>query len=244
MIKNFVLASVFILSLFESSQRPVHVFMIGDSTMANKEIKAEPERGWGQMLTQFFGSGVLICNHAQNGRSSKSFIDEGRWKNVMDSLQTGDYVIIQFGHNDSKADSAKHTDPRTSYRANLIRFITETRSKGATPILCTSIVRRKFDDKGQLTDTHGEYPVVTREIAKEFNVPLIDLQKKTEKLVSELGPEKSITLFVYTLPGEYPNRPTGTKDDTHLNKEGSTKVAALAVDGMKEINLPLVKFLK
>jgi lysophospholipase L1-like esterase len=244
MIKNFFIASIFFLTLFEGNQRPIHVFMIGDSTMANKDIKAEPERGWGQMLPQFFMDKIIICNHAQNGRSSKSFIDEGRWKTVLDSMQRGDYVIIQFGHNDSKTDSARHTDPRTSYRANLIRFITETKNKGAIPILCTSIVRRKFDDKGQLTDTHGEYPVVTREVAKEFNIPLIDLQKKTEKLVSELGPEKSKNLFVYTLAGEYPNRPEGTKDDTHLNKEGATKIAGLAVDAMNEINLPLAKFLK
>jgi pectinesterase len=244
MIKNLVLTTTFLFSMFGTSQRPVHIFMIGDSTMANKTAKAEPERGWGQMLPLFFTEKVIISNQAQNGRSTKSFIDEGRWKIVLDSLHPGDYVIIQFGHNDSKTDSARHTDPRTTYRANLIRFITESRNKGAYPILCTSIVRRKFDDKGQLTDTHGDYPVVTREIAKELNVPLIDMQKKTEKLVSELGPEKSTTLFVYTQPGAYPNRPEGTKDDTHLNNTGATKVAALAVEGMKEIKLPLVQFLK
>jgi lysophospholipase L1-like esterase len=217
--------------------------MIGDSTMADKETKAEPERGWGQVLQLFFDTAkVKICNHAKNGRSSKSFIDEGRWVNILDSIHSGDYVIIQFGHNDMKTDSARHTDPQTTYRANLIRFITETRTKGAFPVLCTSIVRRKFSDEGILTDTHGEYPIVTRKVASEFNVPLIDLQKKSEKLISELGPEKSKELFVYTNPGEYPNRPNGIKDDTHLNKKGALKIAELAIEGMKEINLPLYIF--
>jgi DNA sulfur modification protein DndE len=229
---------------FTLSKRPLHIYMIGDSTMANKAAKAEPERGWGQMLPLFFNDQAVISNHAQNGRSTKSFIDEGRWKIVLDSLQKGDYVIIQFGHNDEKTDTTRHTDPRTSYRSNLIKFISEARNKGAFPILCTSIVRRKFDDKGQLTDTHGDYPVVTREVAAEYKVPLLDLQKKTAQLLQDLGPEKSITLFVYTQPGEYPNRPEGTKDDTHLNISGATKVAGLAVEEMKNQNLPLVSYLK
>lgn len=243
--KSLYIGLILFLASFTNSQRPIHIFMIGDSTMANKETKAEPERGWGQVLSQLFDTTqVKICNHAKNGRSSKSFIGGGLWEKVLNSLQAGDYVIIQFGHNDQKTDSALHTDPRTSYRANLIKFIKETREKGAFPILCTSIVRRKFNDNGILTDTHGDYPVITREVAIEFNVPLIDLQKKTEKLVSEMGPEKSKDLYLYTNPGEYPNRPEGTKDDTHLNNAGALKIAALAIEGLKEINHPLVTFIK
>jgi lysophospholipase L1-like esterase len=242
--KILLVAAISIFSSIFFTQKPVTVYMIGDSTMANKAAKAEPERGWGQMLPNYFSDKVKVSNHAQNGRSTKSFIDEGRWKNIMDSIQPGDYVIVQFGHNDQKSDSARHTDPRTTYRTNLIKFVTDAREKGANPILCTSIVRRKFDDKGQLTDTHGEYPIVTREVAKELNVPLIDLQKKTEKFVSELGPEESKKFFLYTLPGEYPNRPDSVKDDTHLNIKGASKVAELAIEGMREINLPLVEYLK
>jgi lysophospholipase L1-like esterase len=229
---------------FQIQNRPIHIFMIGDSTMADKDPKAEPERGWGQALQSFFRDTVKVSNHARNGRSSKSFIDEGLWQDVLNSLQSGDYVIIQFGHNDQKPDAARHTDPQTTYKSNLEKYINETRAKGAFPILCTSIVRRKFDDKGTLVDTHGEYPDAMRQTAKELRVPMLDLQLKTMKLVSELGPEKSKSLFLYAAPGAYPNRPEGVQDDTHLNPEGASTVARMAVEEMKSLNLPLTDHLK
>ncbi|MDP4209801.1 MAG: rhamnogalacturonan acetylesterase [Bacteroidota bacterium] len=220
------------------------IYMIGDSTMANKEEKAKPETGWGQVLNRFFTDEIKIDNRAQNGRSSKSFIGEKRWDNILSTLKKGDYVIIQFGHNDAKADSSRHTDPQTTFKANLVKFINDTRAKGAFPILCTSIVRRHFDAKGQLTDTHGEYVKVPRQVAAEMNVPLIDMEAKTRKLIANLGPEESKKLYLFAQPGEYPNRPKGVEDSTHLKEEGALKFAALAVNGMKELNLPLVKFLK
>jgi len=244
MIKNLLLTITFVFGFLTTVQRPIHIFMIGDSTMANKKVEAEPERGWGQMLPNYFTDKISVSNHAQNGRSSKSFIGEGRWQAVLDSLQPGDYVIIQFGHNDMKPDSARHTDPQTTYRANLIRFIQDSREKGAIPILCTSIIRRKFNERDSLIDTHGDYPVVTREVARELNVPLLDLQAKTNQLVTEYGAEKSKALFLYTLPREYPNRANGVKDDTHLNITGAAKVAEMAIEEMKALKLPLTEFLK
>jgi lysophospholipase L1-like esterase len=224
--------------------RPIHIFMIGDSTMADKKPETEPERGWGQLLQSLFGDTVNVSNHAVNGRSSKSFMDEGLWKAVLDSLQPGDYVIVQFGHNDEKPDAPRHTDPYTTYRNNLEKFIKDTRDKGAFPILCTSIVRRKFDDKGALIETHGQYPDATRQAAKDLKVPLLDLELRTKKLISELGPEKSKSLFLHTSPGAYPNRPNGVQDDTHLNIEGATEVARMAINEMQSIELPLSKHLK
>ena len=239
-----ILLSVFLLGFNYPEQRPVHVFMIGDSTMANKKTETEPERGWGQMLQLYFTDKVKVTNHARNGRSSKSFIDESRWQVVLDSLRTGDYVIIQFGHNDQKPDSARHTDPYSTYKSNLERYVNETRAKGAFPILCTSIVRRKFDKNGNLTDTHGEYPVVTRLVAQEMSVPLLDLQERTMNLVSDLGPEKSKVLYLHTTPGEYPNRPEGVKDDTHLCIEGATVVARFAAEEIEDLGLPVTECLK
>jgi lysophospholipase L1-like esterase len=224
--------------------RPVHVFMIGDSTMADKDPKTVPETGWGQVLQSFFKDTVKISNHAKNGRSSKSFIDEGLWQAVSNSLQSGDYVIIQFGHNDQKSDEARHTDPSTTYRSILQKYINETRAKGAFPILCTSIVRRKFDEQGNLSDTHGDYPGAVRQVAQELKVPLLDLQLRTKTLVSDLGPEKSKSIYLYTSPGEYPNRPDGVKDDTHLNIEGATAVARMAVEEIRSLKLPLAEYLK
>jgi beta-glucosidase len=229
---------------FGGQERPVHIFMIGDSTMAQKPPDVEPERGWGQMLQSFFDNSVLVSNQAVNGRSSKSFIDEGRWQKVLDSLHAGDYVIIQFGHNDNKPDPARHTDPFTTFKANLEKYVNDTRSKGGSPMLCTPIVRRQFDEKGNLVDTHGQYPAAMHQVARELNVPLLDLQLRTKNLVSDLGPEKSKSIFLYADPGAYPKRPKGVQDDTHLSPEGATAVARMALEEMRALKLPLVSHLK
>ena len=217
------------------------VFMIGDSTMADRPTPEQnPYRGWGQLLPSFFDSTVTVRNFAVNGRSTKSFIDQGRWAAVLGQLQRGDYVIIQFGHNDEKKeDSARYTDPATSYRRNLERFVNEARAKGATPILCTSIVRRKFDASGALVDTHGAYPEATREVARALDVPLVDLQRSTGELVSKAGPEGSKALFVWVAPGAWPMYPKGVQDDTHLSLAGATAVARLAARGIRATTLPL-----
>lgn len=209
-----------------TSENRITVFTIGDSTMANKKTEVAPETGWCQVFSVFVDQTVEIRNRAVNGRSTKSFITEGRWKAVTDSLKTGDYVFIQFGHNDQKIkDSTRYTEPFTTYRKNLERFVRETRDKGATPILFTSIVRRKFEN-GFLTDTHGNYPVVVRQVAAEMNVPLVDLQMLTAGAVTALGDEASKQIYLWTPPsGKFPE---GRKDDTHLNVEGATLVAKLA----------------
>jgi lysophospholipase L1-like esterase len=217
------------------------VYMIGDSTMADRPHPViNPYRGWGQLLPSFFDSTVTVHNTAVNGRSTKSFIDEGRWSAVLAQLHAGDYVIIQFGHNDEKReDSTRYTEPNTSYRANLERFVRETRAKGATPILATSIVRRKFDSAGVLEDTHGAYPVVTREVARALDVPLLDLQQGTAWLVSAYGPERSKLLYAWVAPGTNTMYPKGLQDDTHLTELGATEVARLAAMALRATGLPL-----
>ena len=132
-------------------ERKATIFLIGDSTMANKPTDDNPERGWGQLFPEYFTSDIDIQNHAVNGRSTKSFIKEGRWDTVMGRIQPGDFILIQFGHNDSKADDSNRTAPaHTLYKENLIRFVTDVRSKGATPVLITPVMRRKFDSSGKL----------------------------------------------------------------------------------------------
>lgn len=244
MLKLWLLFAFASLPFWQDSDRPIHVFMIGDSTMADKSPEAEPERGWGQALPAFFSDAVKISNHAANGRSSKSFLDEGRWQVVVAGLQPGDYVLIQFGHNDQKPDPARHADAHTVYKDNLQKFVLDTRAKGATPVLCTSIVRRKFDGHGILADTHGEYPEAVRQVARQLDVPLLDLHSRTERLVQELGPEKSKILYLHVARGVYANRPDGIEDDTHLCPEGAATVARLAVEEMRARNLPLVRHLK
>ncbi len=232
------------------------IYMIGDSTMANKPTeKGNQERGWGQMLPLCFDSMVVVSNHAINGRSTKSFIDQGRWDAVRDSLVAGDYVIIQFGHNDEKADTARHTEPWGDYIANLRRFAREAKEKGATPIICNSIVRRNFakvadavaqDDKaGQseqldaegdsLIETHGEYLAAAQKAAEEEGVLFIDMNKMTRELVQGYGPIKSRELYVWAEPGTVEAYPDGKKDNTHLNIEGATKVSHMAAEEIGQL---------
>ena len=217
------------------------VFMIGDSTMADRPTpERNPYRGWGQMLPQFLDDSVAVRNFAVNGRSTKSFIDEGRWTAVLAQLQPGDYVIIQFGHNDEKREDPKrYTDPNGSYRDNLRRFVTESRAKGATPILFTSIARRDFTPAGTLHDTHGAYPQATRDVATALHVPLVDLQQTTSALLTGAGPERSKLLFGWVAPGTNEMYPEGLSDDTHLSVTGATEVARLAARGLVATGLPL-----
>jgi lysophospholipase L1-like esterase len=240
----FIFLLCLVLAGFSPDKRKATIFTIGDSTMADKDTTGNnPERGWCQILPAFFDTRyVTIDNRAKNGRSSKSFIGEGLWQNVLNDLKKGDYVLIQFGHNDSKPDTARHTDPQTTYRANLVKYITETRKKGAHPILCTSIVRRSFDKDGNLVNTLSDYPVVTIEVGNALKVPVIDLNKATVNLLTEYGVEGSKALFMIFEPGVSKKHPNGLTDNTHLNPLGAFKVAELAVREMQRQKLGCTKY--
>ena len=234
-------------------RKTVTVFMIGDSTMANKDTTGgKQERGWGMMLQQYFKSDVVVDNHAVNGRSSKSFIDEGRWDVVLSKMKPGDYVIIQFGHNDEKPAADRHTDPGTTFDANLRRFVLESRARGGIPILCNAVVRRNFyrqvdssvDDESlrnttyedekvnsdTLIDTHGAYLLSPRNVARELGVPFIDANRVTHDLEQGMGIEGSRRLHMWFRPGEHPSVPKGRKDNTHYNVYGATVVAGLLAE--------------
>ena len=221
------------------------IFLIGDSTVADKPYgKGNPEKGWGQVFPLYLQEGVKVENHAVNGRSTKSFRDEGRWDKVLQKLKKGDYVIIEFGHNDAKSEDPKrYAAPTTDYRQNLERYISETRAKGAIPVLATPIVRRKFEN-GVLVDTHGLYPAVVREVANKQNVPLLDLEKRTRELVSRYGEEKSKALFLHIDPSEYESLPEGKADDTHLSAYGAFRVSDLVAEEMQTALPGIAKFLK
>lgn len=223
------------------------IYTIGDSTMADKiKPNENPETGWCQVLPSFFDLNlVAIDNRAVNGRSTKSFIKEKRWDSVYNSLKPGDYVFIQFGHNDAKvADSTRYTNPHTTFRHNLIRFVTETRAKGAIPILFSSIARRNFNEQGVLIGTHGEYPLEVRLVAQEYQVPFIDLEYFSEQLEQSYGVEKSKELHLFFKAGEHPYYPEGKSDDTHLSRKGATEIATIAIRELKKLNLGLNGFYK
>lgn len=234
------------LSIIIFAQKKPTLFLIGDSTMSNKENPDKnPEHGWGQVLGQFMTNGIEIQNHAMNGRSSKSFRTEGRWATVEKQLKKGDYVIIQFGHNDQKVkDSTKFTNPYTQYRANLERYVNEARTKGATPILMTSITRRNFNENGVLVDTHTDYPLVARMVANDLKVPFVDMQLLTEQMEIAYGPESSKKLHLHFKEGENAYYPKGKADDTHLSRLGAETVAKLALKEVKGLKIGLEKYIK
>ncbi len=238
-------ATVFLVMLLMSLQcanepKPVTIYAIGDSTMADKKPEVYPETGWCQVLGRYFNETVTIRNHAVNGRSTKSFIDQGRWEVVQEMLEEDDYVFIQFGHNDQKEyDTSRYTDPYGSYSQNLLTFIKDTRSRGAIPILFTPIVRRKLDANSQVRDTHGDYPDAVRNLAMKKQVRLIDLETMTKEWIESLGETASKEMFVWTGPTE--KYPDGRQDDTHLSVEGARKVAEMVVRKLKHTNEDLAK---
>jgi len=238
------------------------IFVIGDSTAAKKDLSTgSPERGWAMALQSYFDSTYIrVDNHAVNGRSSKSFIDEGRWDKVLSLIKPGDYVIIQFGHNDEKPQIERHTDPGSTFDYNLAKFVRETREKGGIPVIMNPVVRRNFatktvkndDDEAlrnttfadgakvaegdSLIDTHKLYAVAPRDVALRMNVHFVDANRITHDLEQSLGVEGSKKLHMWYKPGEHPALPQGRQDNTHYNIYGAYVVAGLLSDALiKEI---------
>jgi len=240
-----VLAAFFVL-LFSSvvfAQEPITVFLAGDSTMAEKLPNKRPETGWGEQLQGFFvETKVKVENHAQNGRSTRSFIAENRWQAIVDKVKEGDYVFIQFAHNDEKVGTDRYASPE-DYRKNLVRFIADLRQKKGIPVLLTPVMRRRFDE-GIFQDTHGEYPNVVRAVAAEYKVGMIDMHRKSEGVIKQYGAEESRKLFLQLKPDENVNYPKGIEDNTHFSPVGAKIMAGLAVEGIREQKLGLAKYLK
>jgi lysophospholipase L1-like esterase len=230
------------MSLIWAPKSSTTLYIIGDSTAANKLPTASPETGWGMELQPFFTEDVRVDNRAVNGRSTKSFLNEKKWESILETLKAGDFVFIQFGHNDEKLEKPEVGTSLGEYQSNLIKYIKETRAKKANPILLTPIARRNFVN-GVLVGTHKGYPDVVRKLADSLHVPLIDMERKTEKLLTKLGDEPSKKLFNHIDSGHV-NYPNGKKDDTHLSPEGAKSLASLVVDGIKETKIGLVKYLK
>lgn len=218
------------LSAEETAAPTIH--MIGDSTMADKPKLDHPERGWGQLFPEFVISPAKVDNRALNGRSSKSFINEKRWEKVLASLKPGDWVIIQFGHNDQKADKpGTYAAAEGEYRDHLRRFVRETREKSAFPVIATSVVRRRWDADGKFTDTLGEYPAAARAVAEEEKVPVMELHDLTFQMESGAGIEGSKRFHF-------------KGDDTHFSETGAREVSALAAKEIHRLKLPLARWIR
>ncbi|MCT8139619.1 rhamnogalacturonan acetylesterase [Anaerobacillus sp. CMMVII] len=222
----------------------IKLFLAGDSTMSNYQNDVAPRAGWGQVLSSYFRNEITIINAASSGRSSKSFIDEKRLEKIAQEIGKGDYLLIQFGHNDQKPDVERHTKPFSTYKTYLRQYIDVANENQATPVLITPVQRRTFDENGELVDSHGEYPTAMKELAEECNVPVIDLGAKSKSLLEELGAEKAKQLFLWYKPGEEANYPEGVQDDTHFSEYGATLIAGLVIAELKALNLSLRNYLR
>ena len=225
-------------------QKPT-LFLAGDSTMADKdELTASPERGWGQVFPTYIDTARLcLQNHARNGRSTKSFIDEGRWDTLTARIKPGDFVIIQFGHNDQKSeDPTRYADP-DSYRDNLTRMVRDVRDRQATPILATPVVRRAFAGDSCL-NTLEDYPEVMRQTARLLGVDLIDMNALSEEWLRGVGEEASKAYYMHVPPGVWSKFPDGKTDDTHFCEAGALVMAGLAARAIRELPVsPLDSYL-
>lgn len=236
-----LLAGILGLLSFCSQQKKTTVYLAGDSTMCLYTPDRAPVTGWGMPFAYFFDESVRIKNHARGGRSTRTFISEGRWAAIADSLTEGDYVLIQFGHND-EAKEEKYKDrytPVADYKTNLTRFIKEARSRKAIPVLITPVSRMRFNKEGRAEETHKEYTDAMYAVAAATGTALIDLDASSRKLYDAMGPKDAPLLFMHLQPGEHPAYPGGQKDNTHFNEYGARLIAQLVLQGLREKNIEL-----
>lgn len=247
-LKQIVLASVFlILSCISlmSVASVTQVFMAGDSTMSIKDLKDYPETGWGMPFATFFNEvQVNVLNFAKNGRSTRTFIAEGLWQQIESNVRSGDYVIIQFAHNDqSESKKDRYTSPE-QFINNIKMMINVATSKQAKVILMTPISRRHFNQEGQLKWTHP-YAELLRKIAVNYpELTFIDMEKLTHEHIVELGEQNSALRFMHIKPELHPNYPFGVKDNTHLNQLGAREVAQIVLNELKRQKHPLVEHVR
>ncbi len=211
----------------------MRIFYIGDSTVARNKIHSYPQTGMSQGLQLYLKDAVQVISLAKNGRSTKSFLDEGLFAPAREGLQAGDFLFIQFGHNDEKEDPARHTDPETTFRDNLRLFIRTAKNAGARPVLITPIARRHFDENGVFVPgSHGQYPAAVRAVGKEEGVPVADLTALTESWLPTLGDAQSKPLFMWP------------KDNTHLKFEGAVKMAGFLARELRRMGSPYADLLE
>ncbi len=229
-------------AVFTACLPPVTVHLIGDSTVSSYPTDYYPQMGWGQVLDTFFNEQVTIDNRAVSGQSTRSFISRGHWEALLPTLHPGDYLLIQFGHNDQKQDNTeKYAAAYGEFQDNLRRFVRLAREKECLPVLITPVTRRRFRN-GVLYSSHEDYPEAVRQVARELDVPLIDLHARSLEELARRGPEKSKELFLWLDPGQYDRYPSGSSDDTHFSEYGALQVGSWVVEAMITLDLSLARY--
>jgi lysophospholipase L1-like esterase len=216
------------------------VYIAGDSTVVDQD--KEPWAAWGQMLPLFMDAHVAIANEAESGETIKSFVGERRFPKIMSTIKKGDYLMVQFAHNDQKPGGG--FVPIPDYKDLLRKFISDAQAKGATPILVTAMNRRRFDDAGKIEQTLGDYPQATRDVAAEQHVGLIDLNAMSKTLFEAMGPDGTLKAFVHYPANTFPGQAEELKDDTHFNSYGAYELARCIVKSIREQHLPLEQYLR
>jgi lysophospholipase L1-like esterase len=218
----------------------ITIYIAGDSTVTDQTN--EPWAGWGQMLPRFFVPPVAIANHAESGESLRSFVGEKRLAKIMSQIKAGDYLFIQFGHNDMK-EKGEGVGAFSSFSDSLKQFVAEARKREAQVVLLTPMNRRSFDSSGKITNTHGDYPQAMRRVARELNVPLIDLHSMSKTLYEAWGPEQSTRAFVHYPAGTFPGQDQALKDNSHFNNYGAYELARCVAEGIRQNKLPIERYL-
>ncbi|MDR2937135.1 MAG: pectate lyase [Rikenellaceae bacterium] len=240
-IKHLLLCLMAAAGLSACQSSKINVYTLGDSTVGVADTVGTPMRGWGQMLQTFLNAdSVRVIDAAVAGSSSKTYYEEGHWKKTAGKLKPGDYVLIQFGGVDSKADDpAKYTDAESTFREYLTAYVNETREKGATPVLLTPVAKRRHPEAGIPVDMHADYSKAVAEVGKALDVPVIDLADRTVKLLLKVGSRESKKLYMWLEPGQAAKYPEGLEDDAHLCEFGAFTVARMVAGGIRENELPL-----
>lgn len=218
----------------------VTVYLAGNSTVVNQS--AEPWASWGQMIPRFFGPGVAISNHAESGLTLASFKGQRRLEKVLSVIKPGDYLFVEFGHNDQKM-KGENDGAWKSYTENFKYFIGEVKKKKANAVVVTSTSRRRFDETGKTINTLGDFPAAARKVAEDEQVPLIELNQMTASLYDALGVEKSKKALVHYPVNTFPGQNKELADNTHFNSYGAYEIAKCVIEGIRQNHLDLEKFI-
>ncbi len=222
---------------FKESFYMRHIFWAGDSTVSTNKAATFPQTGIGQAFDRFTANDVVVVNHAVNGRSTKSFIDESRLATIYNDITRGDYLFIQFGHNDEKIkDPSRYTEPHSEFVENLGKFVNVARNKGAYPVFITSVERRLFDEQGELKESeHTEYVKGMKEAGEKFDVPVVDLFSMSRQFLEKTGDELSKKYYMNLNKGEAKWAPEGLTDNSHLKYEGAMLYAGMIAKGLMDL---------
>lgn len=211
------------------------ILWVGDSTVAFNGADTWPQTGIGQEFDRYCKRDYIILDYGKNGASSKSFYDAGRFEPAIAAMEEGDFLFIQFGHNDIKNKEDRHTEPYSTYQEYLMRYVNAAREHGVHPVIITPLSRRIFQEDGTIEATHKDYPAAAKALGEREGIPVIDLTQKSSDLYERTGEPDSRKWFMYFPAGTYENYKEEKKDNTHLSCEGAVKMGGLIAEGLREL---------